>query len=344
MTRPRSVAHLCEAIVMSAVLLVLSTSCGTSDGPSGQASSLEPPASQPSTDAPAVMTPGAQPDTAAPEAFSGLTPTIPVAERLVGSKWILLSYGPANDQRPALPNAPATLDFNTVDSFEGLTGCKEYHALYTIDGSTFAITEVQQTKRACVEQGAQQQEAAFIAALGSAATLATQGDMLTIGYDGGELRFVFRPSLVPSPMPSALTGTSWQLVAFETGVTTTSVLTREQMTAEFESEEVYGRVGCNLYEARTIVNGQTLMLVDFYETVVGCDEAVLRQAATFLAALESTQSFQLEGDTLLLTYDEGVLRFLRMQPPPERYAHDPRPPAPTPTPDPHPPAPTPASP
>jgi heat shock protein HslJ len=114
---------------------------------------------------------------------------------------------------------------------------------------------------------------------------------------------------------AGLSGTRWQLVAFENGAQATPVLTGTQVTAEFAGELLGGRSGCNLYEATVVVSGQNLKLLEVVETAVGCtNQLLMQQEDRYLAALRSTQSFQLVGDTLTIAYDGGALRFARMPP------------------------------
>ena len=112
-----------------------------------------------------------------------------VAAELEGTEWRLAEYGPADAPVAARPEPPITIKFEADGRIGGSGGCNSYGGTYELDGQSLKLGQIQSTLMACADAAVTQQESVYLAALGSATTLQRSGDELTMGYDGGQLRF-----------------------------------------------------------------------------------------------------------------------------------------------------------
>lgn len=225
---------------------------------------------------------------------------------LDGSKWTLVSYGPAENQ--LLPVAEATAEFDNGNELHGTTGCNNYFTRYTMSGETLSLEGVQMTRMAC-SATVQPQETAFVAALNQVKSLYLAGDNLVIVYAGGELRFA------PQPPPAAtpLDGTIWQLSLIETGNMAYSPV--GVVTAVFANGQITGLGSCNRYGGSFTLDGQNIHIQEVAITAADClQTGLIEQEETYIAALTNATSYVSENNTLRLIHSAGVLHFTLMPP------------------------------
>jgi heat shock protein HslJ len=84
-----------------------------------------------------------------------------------------------------------TMTYDPAGTVSGSAGCNQYNGPATLDGSTISIGPLASTKRACVDEAANTQEVAFLAALENATTLQRRGDTLELRDDSGALQVSF---------------------------------------------------------------------------------------------------------------------------------------------------------
>lgn len=118
-----------------------------------------------------------------------LTFEVQVPTPLTGTLWQATSY---NNGRGAVTSlvigTEITATFAEDGTLSGSAGCNNYTATYTVDGQQITITPVATTMMMCVEpEGIMEQEAEFIAALGTAATFSIEGDQLELRTADGAL-------------------------------------------------------------------------------------------------------------------------------------------------------------
>jgi heat shock protein HslJ len=106
---------------------------------------------------------------------------------LVGTPWLLLRY---NNGKQAMVSSLAgteiTALFGEDATLSGSAGCNNYNAPFEVDGNKIAIGPAATTRKMCAEpEGTMAQEAAYLAALGSAATYEVVGDRLELGDSSG---------------------------------------------------------------------------------------------------------------------------------------------------------------
>ena len=109
----------------------------------------------------------------------------PAQDELAATQWQLGSYGTVGAETPVLDTTTLTLAFDTAGQVAGQGGCNSFDGKYKADSQTVTFTEMVHTMRACVDDAANQQEAAYIGAFDSAGKYELNGDQLTIYYDGG---------------------------------------------------------------------------------------------------------------------------------------------------------------
>jgi heat shock protein HslJ len=109
----------------------------------------------------------------------------PAADEIAGTQWQLVSFGAVGAEVPVVAGTSLTLAFDEHGQASGQGGCNSFGGQYKADSRTITFTALAQTLRACVDDSANQQEAKYMDALGSAGRYELNGDQLTIFYDGG---------------------------------------------------------------------------------------------------------------------------------------------------------------
>jgi heat shock protein HslJ len=277
-------------ISITAVALLLTlAACGRADAPSGQAGPATPPTNAPAAGAPTAL-PGGQ---------GG------AQDDLAGTKWLLASFGTPDSHTAVPPEAGVTAEFAVGGQLGGSAGCNSYSARWTRNGQAFTVGEIVQTEMACLDENAMAREQAFLSALQSARSIARDADTLTIGYDGGELRF----TRLQPPQDRPLEGTAWQLTTFVSGDVAASLLSDTRITAEFAQGKVSGTAGCNQYFGSYSLSGNTIAFGELGSTKKACPGDIMKQEQDFLAALGSATAFSIAGDQLTVAYPGGSLVF-----------------------------------
>lgn len=111
---------------------------------------------------------------------------------LTGSEWRLVSLGPSGAEADVVPGTTVTLKFGEDGRASGSTGCNSYGGTYEARGDRVTFGRLVSTRRACLDQNANQQEQRFLAALEAANRFRLGSDRLTIFSDRGRnvLNFV----------------------------------------------------------------------------------------------------------------------------------------------------------
>jgi heat shock protein HslJ len=191
-------------------LLVGVLAAGCAPGATG-----EPPAAVQETP---TLEPTALPptQTSEPALEATATPEPPaVAEGkdpLAGTEWALVSFGPAGAEAGVVEGTQVTLSFDMAGNAGGNGGCNAYGTEYEVQGNQLSFGEIVSTLRACVDDRVMDQEAGFLAALGSADSFELGEERLTITYDGGRgtLSFVREGQAEAAPEGSAETALQLQ--------------------------------------------------------------------------------------------------------------------------------------
>lgn len=138
------------------------------------------------------------------------------AKPLAGTNWGLMTY---NNGKGAVTSALAGTDITAVfgdgGNLSGSAGCNSYNANYEVDGLKISIGPAATTRMACAEpEGIMEQEAAYLAALQTAARYEITGDELVLlnGEGARAAEFVARPdaaALATEMLANAEYKTEW---------------------------------------------------------------------------------------------------------------------------------------
>jgi heat shock protein HslJ len=111
---------------------------------------------------------------------------------LTGTEWRLVFFGPAGAEASLVAGTTVTLKFGEEGRASGSTGCNSYSGTYQVRGDNISFGRLISTKRACLDQSANQQESRFLSALEAANRFRLSSNRLTILSDRGRnaLNFV----------------------------------------------------------------------------------------------------------------------------------------------------------
>lgn len=156
----------------------------------------------------------------------------------------------------------------------------------------------------------------FIALLAIGMLYLVAGCGNTAGTQSGGITEPTSPTTGAAEEP---TGTTWVLTSYGPSDQPRMAHTDAPATALFGGGTVRGSTGCNEYSADYTVAAQSFTVGQLVQTERACvDNSIMEQEAAFTAALQSAQTIAIDGDTLTISYDGGILRFARQPPPPDR--------------------------
>ena len=123
---------------------------------------------------------------------SARTESSSAENKLANTAWMLKSFGAQGAETTVIESTKITIKFGADGRAGGSSGCNSYGGEYSVQGDTLSLSKIISTKRACLEQSANQQEQRYFAALESANKFKLAENRLTIFYDGGRgaLNFV----------------------------------------------------------------------------------------------------------------------------------------------------------
>jgi heat shock protein HslJ len=223
--------------------------------------------------------------------------------------WALVSYGDPANPTVLPPGLSITAQFEPDGNLSGSAGCNQYTASYTAasNGAMEITPQMAVSMMMCAEDQ-MQAESAYLAALQVVQNFSfTPDGNLSLAYrldDSTEGVLNFKKGAVP------LTGTQWVLVAYGDPQNPTLADQATPVTAMFipgetpEQGIVAGSASCNNYNASYTLDGDQIEFSPAAVTMMFC-EAGAEQEATFLAALSTAQSFEITGQRLAISYDEG---------------------------------------
>jgi heat shock protein HslJ len=227
-----------------------------------------------------------------------------VGAPLEGTPWRLDSYvNTQGESVGVMPDTEITAQFEAGE-ISGSAGCNRYFGSYDVDGDKLTIGPLASTEMYCYPDEVMDQEMAYLAALGDAASFNVEGDRLDLADSAGQTILVFA---VRQPAP--LTGTMWQMTSYNNGrEAVVSPLRGTEITALFgEDGSLTGSAGCNNYATTYDLDGDNITMGAIGITFMMCaePEGIMEQESAYLAALESARSYSIEGDTLALRDAEG---------------------------------------
>lgn len=120
---------------------------------------------------------------------------------ITGIDWRLASLGPAGAETGVVAGTTVTLRFGEDDRASGSTGCNSFSGTYQVRGDNISFSRLVSTRRACLDQNANEQEQRFLSTLGAANRFRLLTNRLTIYSDRGRsvLNFVNIPEPEDGP-------------------------------------------------------------------------------------------------------------------------------------------------
>jgi heat shock protein HslJ len=107
------------------------------------------------------------------------------SESLAGTKWDVVAYNNGKQAVDSVDEATKLTAAFTKDHVSGFAGCNDYDATVTTAAPKITVGPIASTRKACSEPaGVMEQEAAYLAALQSAATYSLQGSTLEVRTAG----------------------------------------------------------------------------------------------------------------------------------------------------------------
>jgi heat shock protein HslJ len=234
---------------------------------------------------------------------------------LNGTQWQLVAYGNPDDLRSATAANLPKLTFHQ-STLDGSTGCNNYGSAYLTSGDSLSLDALYWTEMECLGPELMQQEAAYLALLGSIETYQLEDDSLILSSPDGILHFA---PIVSAP-ERALVRKLWRLEtiveAAVTDVIPKRIEERFLITAWFEDRRIGGQTGCNHYSAPYEITGELLDLSSgpMEMTAAGCiDEESARLEQRFTTALVAAETYRINGDRLTITFPGGELIFVAQE-------------------------------
>lgn len=129
----------------------------------------------------------------------------PVTEgNLMGTQWILESYGPSGAETTVIGETPLTLNFSHDGQVTGSGGCNSFGGTYQVEDGTLVLGEIVSTLMACVDSELMEQERQYLDALQTVSTIELENDRLVLTYDQGVLNFSLYAigTVVATPTPA----------------------------------------------------------------------------------------------------------------------------------------------
>ena len=138
---------------------------------------------------------------------------------LAGTEWRLVSFGPSGAEVDVVQGTTVTANFGEDGRVGGSTGCNNYGGTYEVRGDTISFGRLISTRRACLDQNANEQERRFLAALEAASRFRLSGGRLTIFSDRGRSALNFVSTNAPpepddGPSPADRTDPIGTLAAY----------------------------------------------------------------------------------------------------------------------------------
>jgi heat shock protein HslJ len=219
--------------------------------------------------------------------------------------WVLQSMGDPANPTSIESGTIITAIFSSEGTLSGSSGCNTYVAGYSAKDGLLKVEQPLSTMMMCTQ--GMEQETAYLAALTAAESYQISGAKLEIQYNGG------KGVLTYTSRNLTLENTLWTLVMVNGERNTTGLV---PTTALFDpgSQPGQGAVGgvamCNNYRGGYMVDGDVLTISEIATTMISCPETVMQAETTYLELLGSAQTYQVMGQTLIITSEKGALTFV----------------------------------
>ena len=214
-----------------------------------------------------------------------------------GETWRLASLTGLSPDALAASATPVTARFEG-GRVAGFSGCNRFTGSYTTEEGRVTIGQLAGTMMAC-EPAAMVIEKAFKQAFSGALRHAVSGDQLSLTSDSGTV-------LTFAKDAGRLDGVTWDVTGFNNGrQAVVSPVAGSRLTLRFADGAVSGSSGCNTFRAGYVTDGGQITFKPAIATRKACGDGLMEQERQFLAALQSTMTFSIEGDALDMHRKDG---------------------------------------
>ncbi len=248
--------------------------------------------------------------TSVPTAPEPTKPTAPLVEvdRLYNTLWVLVAYGDPTNPTVIQPGLQITVIFTPEDQVSGFAGCNNYSGSYTASSDgTLSFSQLATTRMACEQT--MDVENAYLAALQEPQGFDFSGEgRLLIKYlnSSGDVN-----QLVYTSGKATLTDNIWVLLSYGDPKSPQTVPAGNLLTAIFNVDgTMSGFSGCNSYSTAYTIQDNQISAEPVASTMMVCPTGMEEEQA-YLGALASLKNYEIIGNSLTLTYNEGkeVLNF-----------------------------------
>ncbi len=116
---------------------------------------------------------------------------------------------------------------------------------------------------------------------------------------------------------ASLEGTLWALESYQNADgETVDAVPNSGARAEFKNGEVSGASGCNRFFGAYEVDGNSISIGPLGSTLMACPPPLMDQEFGFMTSLQSAASYEISGDTLTMSNEDGevVVTFVETEP------------------------------
>lgn len=239
------------------------------------------------------------------------------ADPLKGTSWQLSEVDAGGVATVPVEGTTITLVFGSDGTVSGSSGCNTYNGEYRLSaGEQIVFLNLASTMKAC-DEAVMKQEMEYLRLLGTGGVYFLNGNRLKLEVDKSKSTLLFgAPGTLAaqSPTSSPLSNTGWDLVTIVSAGVEQAVNASAKITLDLSGDgQASGSDGCNQYSGTYTTNGDQITFGPLASTMKACDEAVMKQAATYLQHLQTAEKWRAEGNVLELTTKDGqhVLRYQR---------------------------------
>jgi heat shock protein HslJ len=231
-------------------------------------------------------------DTTAPPAGGGIT----------GIDWQMQTLSLDGNQ-VGLAGTTPTISFEDKGDAGGSNGCNSYGGSYatTADGG-ISFGPMFQTEIGCQPDVAAVEQA-FMTAIGRVDRWSIAAETLTLAASDGSAELVFG---VPAPIVNSPLIGSWLLDTIGDAVAVSSIIADTDPTLDITEDGISGSAGCNRYFGGLTFDADgTFVTGNLGSTKMACEQGVMRQEQQILDILSNAARYEIEGDKLLISTDDG---------------------------------------
>jgi heat shock protein HslJ len=219
--------------------------------------------------------------------------------------WLLTSATGADGDLD-LGESPVTLSI-AADLYSGTGPCNSYTGSLDDSGDFPRFSPVASTRMACEPEAVMQLEADYFAALEAVDGGTVEDDTLTL-TGGGGVELVFETWDSATVEETELDG-EWQFTG-GSDADGDIVVNGVPVTLLLSQGAVSGQAPCNTYTGALSDDNGTLFFAPIAQTLMACaDDALTDLEARYLAALQSSTTGTVDGETLTLSSPETSLEF-----------------------------------